>query len=87
MKGPELDFAVLRLDDFLLVTARHDVRKKFIARIDQKTLGKIISIRSALESLARSENAKIRRRKYGQELLAWIRSAPGKNTVWRLPHR
>ncbi|HLW44138.1 MAG TPA: hypothetical protein VKS00_06580 [Candidatus Acidoferrales bacterium] len=86
-EGPELDFALSRLYDFLLVTARDDVRKEISVWVDQETLDNIIAVGSALESLARSENAKIRRRIYGQELLVRIPSTPGKNTVGRLPER
>ena len=87
VERPELDFALPRRDDLLLITARDDVWKEIIVRVDQETLGDIIAIGGALESFARGENAKIRRRKYSQELLVRIRSAPGKNTVGRLPER
>ena len=87
VKRPELDFALPRLDHLLLVTARDDVWKKIIVRVDQETLGDIIAIGRALESFSRGENAKIRRRKYSQEFLVRIRSAPGKNAVGRLPER
>jgi len=86
-EGPELDFALSRLNDFLLVTARDDVRKEISVRVDQETLDDITTIGSALESFSRSENAKIRRHIDSQELLVRTRSAPGKNTVGRLPER
>jgi hypothetical protein len=87
VESPELDFAVSRKDDLFLVAACDYVREKIIGRVDQEMLGNIIAIRSPLERLSRGEDAKIRRRKYSQELLARIRSSHCKNSVWRLPKR
>src|SRR4029077_13701146 len=82
---PEVDFSPARLDNFLLVTARDDVRNEINIRIDQKTLDYIIAVHGALQSIARSENSKIRRRKYREEFFGRIPSSPGKNTDGSLP--
>ncbi len=80
-----MNFAVSRLDELLLVTARHDIRNGIDFRIDYEMLDNVISIRGALESFARREDAKIGRREYTQEFLVRFRSALGKNTDGRLP--
>ena len=87
MKRPESDFALRRQDNLLLVATCNNVRKKIKVRVDQETLGDIIAVGGALEGFSRGENAKIRRRKNGQELTVRIRTAPGKKAIRRLPER